>query len=513
MKEVTSEGVAPQNGNSMQTRSVRSSKMSGEANSYSSYEEMGDEPSSFEVWGWYLYEFCSYFVQTVLIPVVFPLIISQLQHLPKDPVQEWFKNHPARDCAVKEINLYSTLTERTITISGSTFSSLEWTSIAWGGGLAIAAPILAFISFHLNGHFQSLITAIATGIGVFFCLPIGLFKTTKIFIPYIVTIVAAITISSATHTQHLGLMVRAFSAPQLRKLTLISTKQGVSSWLSLYATVAGCIGAGIISSFTYHMLRESKEKEFISLWIVSIFSGLLWLVGVLHTFTAENRTSSVAPNIESSRFRLFSIFKYPHAIGGLVGLLISSFVTMCIFTGGVLFIVGDLCIKPVHLLFFWLSYFLFPMFSLPLLQPLQHLIKANAVKMKIMGFLLSLLSSGFGFYFWHSHWKWGHLLVFGAIQGTACGLLHTFGRVLVLENAPCGEEGGFSVWCSWVRGVGLCVGFTVGSVVSLKTSFGAAFCCALVGIVVLLFGNVSGVKEGGNSHDRAALDSKESVSV
>lgn len=68
---------------------------------------IGEKPSRFEVWGWYLYEFCSYFVQTVLIPVLFPLIISQLQHLPNnvDPVRDWLNNHQGMTCSEKEINL------------------------------------------------------------------------------------------------------------------------------------------------------------------------------------------------------------------------------------------------------------------------------------------------------------------------------------------------------------------------------------------------------------------------
>ncbi|BAT75262.1 hypothetical protein LR48_Vigan01g165400 [Vigna angularis] len=515
MKESDTEGggalgqasvLAPPNGNSTETRSNYS---------YANEEVIGDEASKFEVWGWYLYEFCSYFVQTVLIPVVFPLLISQLQHLPMDPVQDWFKNHQGVVCSEKEINLYSTLTKRTITVNGSTFSSLEWTAIAWGGGLALAAPILALIFFYINGSFQTFITAAATGIGVLFCLPVGLFKTTKIFVLYIAMIVVAITVSTATHTHHLALMAPKVSRPSpLKRLTIFFTKQGLSSWISLFATVVGCLGACIVSSFTYHMLREPIERDFISLWIVTIFCGLLWLVGMLHVFTAENRTSSV-PNIFPSRLQLFTIFKHPHAIGCLVSILLSSFTTMGVFTGGVLFIVGQLCIVPVHLLYFWLTYFLFPLFSLPLLfKPLQHLLKANSAKMKITGLLLSLISSGFGFYFWESHWKWGHLLVFGAIQGTSSGLLHTFGRVLMLETAPCGEEGGFSFWYGWVRGVGLFGGFVVGSVVpgSVRTSFGVAFCSALVGIVVLLFGNVSDFGAAKEVGERA-LDSKESISV
>ena len=69
------------------------------------YEEMQDKPSRFEVFGWYFYEFCTYFIQTVLIPVVFPLIISQLQHLSTDPLQEWLKTHPGSVCKDKEITL------------------------------------------------------------------------------------------------------------------------------------------------------------------------------------------------------------------------------------------------------------------------------------------------------------------------------------------------------------------------------------------------------------------------
>ncbi|RDY03261.1 hypothetical protein CR513_13180, partial [Mucuna pruriens] len=107
-REMSTEGVEsvpePQNENGVQPRSVKNSKSDGEVYSYD-YEEIGDEPSKIEVWGWYLYELCSYFVQTVLIPVVFPLLISQLQHLPMDPVQDWFKNHQGVPCADKEINL------------------------------------------------------------------------------------------------------------------------------------------------------------------------------------------------------------------------------------------------------------------------------------------------------------------------------------------------------------------------------------------------------------------------
>jgi hypothetical protein len=49
--------------------------------------------------------------------------------------------------------------------------------------------------------------------------------------------------------------------------------------------------------------------------------------------------------------------------------------------------------------------------------------------MKIIGFLLSMLSSDFGlglFFLEYSHWKWGHILIFGGVQSIGSGLLHAF---------------------------------------------------------------------------------------
>ncbi|KAJ1379709.1 hypothetical protein SESBI_46655 [Sesbania bispinosa] len=239
----------------------------------------------------------------------------------------------------------------------------------------------------------------------------------------------------------------------------------ISSKLSLHATAAGCLGAALISAFTYHMIRElnDNDPDVMSLWVVSIFSGLIGLVGILHIATATSRTTDSISF--SSRLHPFSIFKYPHTIGAL------------------------------------------------------------AVKLQIVGFLLSLLTSGIGFYYGNSHWKWGHLVVFSAIQSTATGILHAFGRVLVLDCAPSGKEGVFSIWFAWMRAAGLCVGFTVGSVSPghIRTSFGAAFCTAMAGIVVLLFGNISdvgGAVAAGHVRDEnerssavPRLDSKETAHV
>ncbi|XP_054775980.1 uncharacterized protein LOC129284501 [Prosopis cineraria] len=495
MKEVTVEAENGHGGAYSSAGSRGVVRRGGGDDCGGSYQVMEDKPSKFEVMGWYLYELCSYFIQTVLIPLVFPLIISQLQHLPSnpDPVQDWHFHHPGLTCPDKEIHLYRKLTQRTISVSGSHFSSLEWTSIAWASGLAMAAPILGFVSYHLDRNLHPIIAAAATGVGALFCLPAGFFKITKIFIPYIAGIVAASTVAGAAHNHHLGLMVHAFTGPFLTK-PQYRIRQAISHRLSLYSAAIGSVGAAIISAFTYHMLDEPNEHEFISLWIVSIFSGLLWLVGVLHVYTSSNRAASSLP--PPSKFHPFSILKYPHAIGGLAGVFLSSFTTMCIFIGGVIFIVGQQCIKPLHLLFLWLTYFLFPLLSLPLLQPFQHLIRIDAVRMQILGFLLSIFSSGFGFFYNDNPWKWGYLLIFGAIQGTSAGVLHASGRILVMECAPAGKEGAFAIWLSWLRAAGLCAGLTVGSVVParrIRTSFGSAFCGALVGILGLLFSKVSDV--------------------
>ncbi|KAI4364982.1 hypothetical protein MLD38_021011 [Melastoma candidum] len=44
-----------------------------------------DKPSKVEVWGWKLYGWCTYLIEMTLIPVVFPLIISQVVGPPPVP--------------------------------------------------------------------------------------------------------------------------------------------------------------------------------------------------------------------------------------------------------------------------------------------------------------------------------------------------------------------------------------------------------------------------------------------
>ncbi|KAK3429769.1 uncharacterized protein LOC104444255 [Eucalyptus grandis] len=445
-----------------------------------------EKPSKVEVWGWHLYGFCTYFIETALIPIVFPLIISQVVGAPPAPSQGWTKSHKGMTCREKEMRLFVGLTHRST--NEANISPLEWTAVCWFIGLVLAAPLLNFVSMRLDhGQYQQLIAGAATVVGAIFCLPAGFFRTPWIFLPYIVVIVAASLVSSAAHTRNLGLMIRGFSGPLLKK-SQFHVRRSVSGWLSLYATAAGCFGAALISAFSYHMLDQ--KDRFISLWVVSIFGGLFWLLGILYVIVAYRPGPESPPPPFTY---IISIFSYPHAVGSLVGVFLSSFTTMCIFTGAVLFLVGELCLKPVFVLYFWLTYFLFPLVSLPLLHPLQNLIKANAVKMQLLGFLLSMITCGVGFYYRNKTWNKGHVIFFATLQSTAAGILYAYGRILVLDCAPSGKEGAFSVWYSWVKVLGTCAGFGIASVVprSVSTSFGIAFICAILGAVMFVFGNVS----------------------
>ncbi|KAK2995327.1 hypothetical protein RJ640_001849 [Escallonia rubra] len=118
----------------------------------------------------------------------------------------------------------------------------------------------------------------------------------------------------------------------------------------------------------------------------------------------------------------------------------------------------------------------------------------------------------------HSHnyrnavWQKYNVLLFAAARSTATGVLHAFGRVLLLDCSPAGKEGIFSAWFSWVRAIGSCAGFAVASAgpANISRSFGVAFCTAIVGIVVLIFGNISnfgGAVAAGDLRDRSEKNS------
>ncbi|KAL8266957.1 hypothetical protein R6Q59_004301 [Mikania micrantha] len=478
------------------------------------YEEYEDKPTKGEVMGWCFYELCSYFTHTVLLTIVFPLIISQtFSNEPPEPARGWYKNGKGLYCTKKETVLFEALTYARIKVGTMKFSPLEWTSISWFSGLLVAAPLLASVSIHLDHRPNSqLITAIATAIGAIFCLPAGAIKTVWIMPPYVAAIVASNAVGSAFHNRHLGLMVRGFVGATIRKLQF-PNRQAVSSQLSLYATAGGCLGSAAIASFTYYMLRNSEG--FISLWVVSIFSGILWFAGIAHILTAvrsNGNESSINTNTRVSTRYFISIFNYPHAAGSLVGVFLSSFSTMSIFAGGVLYIVGQLCVPPRDLLFVWLTYFFFSALFLPLLHPIQKLIQSDAVKMQIFGFLLSTLTSGMGYYYRNANWHHNHVLFLAAVQSIASGVLHAHSRILLMDCAPSGKEGVFAAWFSWIRMLGAFVGFAIGSsgVGNMNRSFGAAFMAAVVGIVALIFSNVSsygGAVAAGHVRKRRETDS------
>ncbi|XP_022733981.1 uncharacterized protein LOC111287596 [Durio zibethinus] len=468
-----------------------SMKMERARETYRTYSRLERKPTRQELWAWYAYEMCSYFVHTVLIPIVFSLVISQIVKLPSEPLRGWSKSAKGLTCKINEMQLYERLTRRSIPIGNSKVSPLEWTSISWAIGLILVGPALRFVSTNLDhGRNQQVVAGAATAIGSFFCLPVGFFRVTWIFPLYIAPIVVAITVATASHTRHHGLMIQGFTGPTLQRHQF-QVRRGVSSWLSLYATAAGCLGSAVIAAFVYYMLRINDK--FTGLWVVSIFSGLKWLAGIVHVITLRPG-KTIASSLPKDHF--LSIFKYHHGLGSLIVVGLSSFTSMCIFTGGLLYLVGELCLKPVFLLYSWLIYFIFPSVSLPLLQPIQLVLKTNAVKMHLLGLILSLVTSGTGFQFRKDNWQRQHILIFAALQSTSTGLLHAFGRVLLMDSSPAGKEGAFAIWFSWVKMMGTCSGFAVASGAAagnVGTSFGIAFCTAAVAMVISIYGNISDV--------------------
>lgn len=64
-----------------------------------------DKPTKGEVFGWYFYGMCSYFVQSVLVPILFPLIIGQTVSKPEEPQRGWFRSYRNLECKQKEVQL------------------------------------------------------------------------------------------------------------------------------------------------------------------------------------------------------------------------------------------------------------------------------------------------------------------------------------------------------------------------------------------------------------------------
>lgn len=81
-----------------------SKEMKVEKDSYEVYGVLG-HPRKGEVWLWYLYEVCSYFIDTVLIPVLFPLILSQIIDTPPEPARGWSTSPKGLLCRPKQMHL------------------------------------------------------------------------------------------------------------------------------------------------------------------------------------------------------------------------------------------------------------------------------------------------------------------------------------------------------------------------------------------------------------------------
>ncbi|KAL1556894.1 hypothetical protein AAHA92_12454 [Salvia divinorum] len=474
-----------------------------------------EKPTNMEILLWYMYEFCSYFIHTVLVPIVFPLIISQTVSGLPEPKQGWFTSYKGLNCTKNQMEIYAALVQREIKVGGMRFSPLEWTSISWITGLLLSSPLLCLVSLRLDhGLHHQLIAGVATALGSLFCLPAGFLKKPWIFPPYVAVIMAASAVVGASHARHLGLMITGFTGESIPKRRF-PDRRSFGSWLSLHSTAAGCLGAAMISSFTYSILN--RADHFTALWVVSIFSGLKWGLGVIHIFSTSRIATAGFSHNNNKNNNIFLIFKYPHAARGLVGVFLSSFIGMCVFGGGLLYAIGYICVEKQSVLYLWLMYFLLPVFSIPLTYPLQQFLKLDSEKMHLLGFMMSIFTSGFGFYYRSAVWGESHLFFFAAVQGTSAGLMHAFGRALWLDCSPRGREGAFSVWYSWARVVGACAGFGLATAVpgDIGKAFGVAFCAGVVGMIVVIFGNISslgGAEEAGHVV-KSEDDSKESIDV
>lgn len=441
-----------------------------------------EEPPTMLEWlGWYVYGVCSHFVLSFLLPILFPLMVAQRATRHTELLQQ----PPAATidggaCTHKDWAMYQMVVERSITVSSSKFSPLHWTAMSWFAGVVLAAPMLPYIARQLDRGQQPVIIATSTVVGLFCCLLTGFFKTTWLFPFYIIAVTLAVAMASAAHTRQFGLILHGLANTKTHRRAVVSSRH------SMHATAAANLGTAVIAAFTYQMLRRADHLT--GLWVVSIFAGLMWSVGI--TNAATNRP-------EPQELSRCSMSGYcPRLIGGLVGVFLSSFSSTCLFTSTTLYVVGGLCIKPVLLLALWMVYFAFATFSLPLLHPVQLLIRADAASMNLLGFILSAFSAGFGFYFKDEHWKWTHILLVTLVQSTAVGILHAFGKVMVLDQSPVGKESALSTLYEWVKVTGALAGFAVVAVnpEDIKATYGISFLAVFVGIVVLIFGNSANLR-------------------
>lgn len=79
-------------------------KIERAGDAYRLYAGLVDMPSKGEIWVWYLYSLCSYFVLTTLLPVIFPLIIGYIVK-PEEPRQGWSKTRRGFVCGLDEMEV------------------------------------------------------------------------------------------------------------------------------------------------------------------------------------------------------------------------------------------------------------------------------------------------------------------------------------------------------------------------------------------------------------------------
>ncbi|KAK6137233.1 hypothetical protein DH2020_029022 [Rehmannia glutinosa] len=392
---------------------------------------------------WYLYGLCSYFVHTVLIPIVFPLIISQTVPYPPEPHQGWLRSHKDLKCKQNEMQL---------THSFSTYPRHSFDPPR-------LRPLPTAHSRCSHGHRSPL-------------LPAG-----RLF-PKIVDLSAIYRrhCSGKHHSRRGPCPPPRPNDPRIHRLDNSQTpilKQAIFRKLA-------------ITLLNSSRLLRSCNHGFFHISYVQPFGPFHRYVGrfdiqwpemgrgMVHIFSTNRATASFTDS-ESNSFpitHVISIFRYPHAAGSLAGVFLSEhFVS-----------ISDILHGP----------FAFSSAA----HPLQQVMKLDAEKMQLLGFILSTFTSGFGFYYHGTIWNKNHMLLFAAIQGTATGLLHAFGRVLWLDCSPAGKEGAFSVWFSWARALGACAGFALATAIpgNVGRAFGVSFCAGIVGMVVLIFGNISSLR-------------------
>lgn len=75
------------------------------SDAYKHFAGIEDRPIKLEVILWYIYGLCSYFIHTVLLPIVFPLIISQMVPSPPPPQQGWTRSSKGLYCRGQDLHL------------------------------------------------------------------------------------------------------------------------------------------------------------------------------------------------------------------------------------------------------------------------------------------------------------------------------------------------------------------------------------------------------------------------